>query len=80
MISQMVKYGEQIAISVAHEMGAEWWRVTGPQRSYDIVKIRRVIARKLREETTLSLPEIGRILGGRHHATIINLLRPDANV
>lgn len=36
------------------------------------------IARRLRDELKMSLPAIGREMGGRHHTTILYYLRKDA--
>lgn len=36
------------------------------------------IARRLRDELHLSLPAIGRAMGGRHHTTVLYYLRKDA--
>lgn len=56
-----------------HAMFADPAEVRGPRRYPRLVKVRSVIATELRQRD-MSLPEIGRALGGRHHTTIMNLL------
>jgi len=46
--------------------------LTGPSRSRQIVRARHIAMFLLREETNLSLPQIGQILGGRDHTTVIH--------
>ena len=48
--------------------------IRGPRRERALMAKRREIALRLRS-AGLSLPQIGRLMK-RHHATIINLLRP----
>ena len=38
-------------------------------------RCRRSIALRCRDELGMSYPEIGRILGGRHHTTIMSMLK-----
>lgn len=49
--------------------------IRGPRRDAWATSIRRQAARVLRE-AGLSLPAIGRMLGGRHHTTVMGLLEP----
>lgn len=42
-----------------------------------VVAARTEIVKRIRSTTRLSLPQIGRVLGGRHHATIIHYLRKE---
>lgn len=53
--------------------------VRGSRRDKQIVAIRRKVAELLSERTDLSYSEIGRMLGGRHHTTIMSLLNPEMN-
>ena len=58
---------------------AEDWSITadilcGPSRRQDIVEARRHAAHQLRS-LGLPLKAVGHFLGGRDHATVINLLR-----
>jgi chromosomal replication initiation ATPase DnaA len=48
--------------------------ICGPRRWPELVSRRRFIAAKMRA-AGYSLPAIGRALGGRHHTTILYLLR-----
>lgn len=48
--------------------------VRGPRRDAAIVRVRRMVARVLRD-AGCSLPEIGRIMA-RHHTSVLNLLDP----
>jgi chromosomal replication initiation ATPase DnaA len=60
----------------ARELFSSPAAVTGRRLFQRLVKIRRTIATELRGEPfKLSLPEIGRALGGRHHSTVLWLLR-----
>lgn len=47
----------------------------GQQRSRPIAIARQEAAYRLKTETTMSLPQIGRRLGGRDHTTIIHSVR-----
>ncbi len=44
----------------------------GPSRSRQIVTARHIAMFLLREETSLSLPQIGQLLGGRDHTTVMH--------
>ena len=60
----------------AYELGSDPLEVRGPRKYPRLVRCRRQIAEELRAEPwSMSLPEIGRALGGRHHTTILSLLR-----
>lgn len=50
--------------------------VRSSRRDAELVAVRREIARVLRD-AGCSLPEIGRMLGGRHHTTVMALLDPE---
>lgn len=53
--------------------------VRGPRRDKWIVEIRRKIAEVLFESGKLSYSGIGKMMGGRHHTTIMSLLNPEMN-
>lgn len=56
--------------------GASPADIRGPRRDKYFVEVRRKIAGELRAAPwNLSLPHIGRLLGGRDHTTILSLLR-----
>jgi len=58
------------------ELWIDRGEVVGQKRYPRLVRARTILARELRGEPfRLSLPEIGRELGGRHHTTILSLLR-----
>lgn len=63
-----------IVTSTCASWGIKRSLVIGPLRSRFLVQCRRAIALRL-HEWGLSLGDIGRELGGRHHTTILSLLR-----
>jgi len=67
---------EHLFLMVCKENGVHPSVLRGSCRRRTLVKVRRKAARVLRD-AGCSLPEIGRILGGRNHTTVMNLLDPD---
>ena len=65
----------EVLASVAAQYGVAVKRLSSPNRDRHSVDARIQAARRLREECLLSLKQIGHLLGGRDHSTIINLLR-----
>lgn len=57
----------------AHD--ATWGDVISPRRKYSIVYARQHVAWILRDVGHLSLPTIGRLIGGRDHTTILHACR-----
>ena len=49
--------------------------LVGPCRRRDLVDARSEAAHRLFEETDLRLWQIGEVLGGRHHSSVINLIQ-----
>jgi chromosomal replication initiation ATPase DnaA len=49
--------------------------LTGKQRAKNIVIARQEAAYRLKTETTMSLPQIGRRLGGKDHTTVLHSVR-----
>lgn len=49
--------------------------IVSERRSLDLVKARQIIFWLARRYTPLSLPQIGRQIGGRHHATVLHGVR-----
>ena len=68
---ETVLSSEQILQAVAQHYGVEQERLLARDRSREIALPRQVAMFLLREETESSLPEIGEILGGRDHTTIM---------
>ena len=62
---------EQILDAVATYFRVQVVDLLGPKREKAIARPRQIVMHLLREETKLSLPEIGRILGGRDHTTVM---------
>lgn len=60
---------------VADQTGFTAQQIVGPQRHVDLVAARHYLMWRLRRETTWSLPEIGRFLGGRDHTTVLHGVR-----
>jgi len=59
-----------------HEIGLGLQAVKGPGRKRELVRARSILATELRRAPwELSLPAIGRALGGRDHGTVFWLLR-----
>jgi chromosomal replication initiator protein len=61
----------EIIESVAHHFGLEISQLTGRSRKRDIARPRQIAMYLIREETGASLPQIGDILDGRDHSTIL---------
>lgn len=62
---------DQIITAVADEFGIEEDRLLSRQRSRDVALPRQVAMYLIREETAASLPQIGEVLGGRDHTTVM---------
>ena len=65
------KNPEQIVDIVANFYGLGIDELIGPKRSKRLVKPRQIAMYLIREETVSSLPQIGAVLGGRDHTTIM---------
>ena len=66
---------EEIQAQVADSFGVPRADLTGPSRAAAAVRARHVAILLTRELTDLSLPQIGRLFGGRDHSTVLNSLR-----
>lgn len=62
---------DQIIGAVAHHFGVEVAALQGRNRSQAVARPRQVAMYLIREETGASLPQIGDMLGGRDHTTIL---------
>jgi chromosomal replication initiator protein len=62
---------EQIILTVAEYYRVDVADLTGRSRNKEIVLPRQMTMYLLREETGMSLPQIGEMLGGRDHTTVI---------
>jgi chromosomal replication initiator protein len=63
---------ENVLLSVAQQYGLQVEDLQGKSRQKDLALARHVVMYLLREETGLSLPDIGQALGGRDHSTVIH--------
>lgn len=70
--SQRFLTGPQIVDTVGKYYRVEARVLRGKQRDRDIVMPRQVAMHIMRQETTMSLVEIGRELGGRDHSTVLH--------
>jgi len=61
------------AVSAYYRIG--WNDLASPRRTSNIVRARQVLIFLAREHTTLSLPQIGRRVGGRDHTTVLHSCR-----
>lgn len=66
---------QQIMREVCSKHSVTRAELVGGQRSRHIVAARQEAAYRMKKETTLSLPQIGRRLGGKDHATILYCVR-----
>ena len=62
---------EQILNAVATHFRVQVADLIGPKRDKSIARPRQIAMYMMREETQVSLPEVGRILGGRDHTTVM---------
>ncbi len=61
----------EILERVARHFGLQPRQLTGRSRKRDIARPRQIVMYLVREETDASLPQIGELLGGRDHSTIL---------
>jgi chromosomal replication initiator protein len=62
---------DRIIASVANQFGIDEDRLLSRERSREVALPRQVAMYLIREETSASLPQIGEVLGGRDHTTIM---------
>jgi chromosomal replication initiator protein len=62
---------EDIIVAVARYLGLEPGELKGHRRNKNVALPRHIAMYLLREETDASLPEIGQLLGGRDHTTVM---------
>ena len=65
------KSPQEILVLVADFYGLQVEEISGPRRSKQLIKPRQIAMYLLREETNSSLPQIGNVLGGRDHTTVM---------
>lgn len=66
---------QKIARSIAKAYGYTLKELVSSRRNHHLARARQHAMWEIRRNTTLSLPHIGKILGGRDHTTIIHGLR-----
>ena len=66
---------EEIQQQVAERFGISRAELIGSSRAATPLRARQVAIYLTREMTDLSLPQIGRLYGGRDHTTVLNSLR-----
>jgi chromosomal replication initiator protein len=66
---------EEIQEQVASSFGVSRAELVGSSRASAPLRARQVAILLTRERTELSLPQIGRLYGGRDHSTVLNALR-----
>ena len=78
---------EQIVEQVAHHFGVGIPALQGRSRSRTVARPRQIAMYLIREETGASLPQIGALLGGRDHTTVLygcdriaDLIEQDSNL
>ena len=65
----------EIASSICQRWGVSWESVASKGGGSQVREARRSLVKRLRHETFMSLKEIGAMLGGRDHTTILYLER-----
>ena len=83
LIAELIPHGrgaeptavEQIQQSVAEAFGISQAELVGSTRAATPLRARQIAMLLTREATDLSLPQIGRLYGGRDHSTVLNSLR-----
>jgi chromosomal replication initiation ATPase DnaA len=65
----------KLAMSVATKHGISFADLTSHKRDASLVRARHEAMWRLRQNTRLSYPQIGKILGDRDHSTIIHGIR-----
>jgi len=83
LIAEVIPYGrsaqatsvEEIQQRVAEGFGISRAELVGSSRAATPLRARQVAIFLTRELTDLSLPQIGRLYGGRDHSTVLNSLR-----
>jgi len=71
IVRQQPITAEQVLTAVAGYYQVDLADLTGRSRNRDIVLPRQMAMYLLREETNASLPQIGEVLGGRDHTTVM---------
>ena len=66
---------EEIQLRAGQAFGVSREEVVGPGRAGSVVEARHLAIYLTRELTDLSLPQIGRLFGGRDHSTVLSSLR-----
>lgn len=64
-----------IAADVCRKHGCSLAQILSPQRAHWLVVVRHELFFRLSTETTMSLPQIGRAIGGRDHTTVLHGIR-----
>jgi chromosomal replication initiation ATPase DnaA len=67
--------GRRIAKEVAKNHGFTVAELFSRRRERALVKARHLAMYRIRKETELSLPRIGRMFGGRDHTTVLSACR-----
>lgn len=62
---------DEVVRMVANVFGVEVERMIGRDRSREVAMPRQIAMYLLREEANMSLPQIGEVLGGRDHTTVM---------
>jgi chromosomal replication initiator protein len=68
----------QILSEVSQKRGIPVADIVGPWRRQDLVEARHEAAYRMRTETMMSFPLIGRAIGGRDHTTVLHGYRRHA--
>jgi chromosomal replication initiator protein len=66
---------KEIISEVCEKRGVSKNAIISARRNVDLVLARQEVMWRAREETTLSLPQIGRALGNRDHTTVLHGMR-----
>lgn len=75
VVRREVVTGREVITLTAQAHGMTYADLTGPSRNRRIVSVRHMAAWILLKRGRLSRAQIGRLLGGRDHSTVINSIR-----
>jgi chromosomal replication initiation ATPase DnaA len=78
LVSNEPLAGRRIATEIARQHGFTFRQLISPRRNQKLAYARHHAMYELDRRTSLSLPQIGKLLGGRDHTTVLHGIRAHA--